>query len=276
MALVSTPLNEHNAIESASFAVVFARGLARPTFEKIREALNIFEKELPGAGAGEATLQMQGLPQIPGFGIKTLEASRFVAKLNGTPSWLVQAMGNMVQVQCHDYTSFQEVWPKARRYLLCALNAIDENIRVGEVGLQIIDRFKHTAEGVDAYDIKELFNPATRYLTPHALNAGAFWHVYQGWFDSYEDKRILHQLNLSNTLGNAKQELHTIIDHRAALRAAADGGTLELKAFVDDPQASTTSALDTLYDTLHKQNMAVIKNLLNPEKQEAIGIEGGH
>lgn len=272
MALLSTPLNNQNAIESASFVVVFSRGLAKPTFEKVRLALESLSADLPGVGSGEASIRMGGMPHIPGFGIKTPEASRFTAKPDGTPKWQVQAIGNLVQVQCNDYSNFENVWADARRYLLCALSSIDEEIPVGEIGFQVIDKFTHPAGGdLNDYQVTELFNPDSTYLTPKALKSGALWHVHQGWFDPYEGNRILQQLNLSNTTVIATQELHTVIDHRGALRSLRDDSSLDLPPFIKIQDGGLTK-LDSLFETLHKQNRGVIEDLLNDDKLKSIGI----
>lgn len=275
MALISTPLNQKNAIESASFVVVFVRGLAKPTFAKVSQALATLADELPGVGSEEVDISMGAMPQVPGLRIKTLQTSRFAAKKDGTPAWLVQATGNVVQVQCHEYTKFQDVWSVARRYLLCALSAIDEQIPVAEIGFQVIDKFTHPAGGSWAdYEMTELFSPNSVYLTPKSLQSGVLWHVYQGWFDQFDDNQILHQLNLSNTVVNSTQALHTFIDHRGALRSKSDDKPLELTPFVE-MQEDGAVKLDALFNELHVKNRAVIEDLLTPEKLHLIGIDKG-
>lgn len=275
MALVSTPLNPNNAIESASFVVVFVRGLAKPSFIKLSQALASLADELPGVGPEEVDIATSGMPKLPGLRIKTMQTSRFTAKKDGTPAWLVQATGNVVQVQCHEYTKFKDVWGTARRYLQCALSAIDEQIPVAEIGFQVIDKFTHPEGGDWAeYEMTELFDSESVYLTPKSRNSGVLWHVYQGWFDEFDGNQILHQLNLSNTVVNATQALHTFIDHRGALRSPSEEKLLELKPFVE-PQTDGSFKLDALFNELHVQNRAVIEDLLTPEKLELIGIVKG-
>lgn len=275
MALESKPLNENNAIESATFVVVFARGLAKPSFNKLTQALASLAGELPGVGPDEVDIATGAMPKLPGIRIKTMQTSRFTAKKDGTPAWLVQATGNVVQVQCHEYTKFKDVWATARRYLQCALSAIDEQIPVAEIGFQVIDKFTHPDGGNWAdYEMTELFDSESVYLTPKSRNSGVLWHVYQGWFDQFDGNHVLHQLNLSNTVVNATQALHTFIDHRGALRAPSEDTLLELKPFVE-LQADGSFKLDALFKELHAQNRAVIEDLLTPEKLKLIGITKG-
>lgn len=275
MALESKPLNKANAIESASFVVGFVRGLAKPTYKKIGEALASLEEELPGVGPDQADVSLGVMAQLPGLRIQTPQATRFVAKKDGTNEWFVQATGNVVQVQCHEYTSFQEVWKKASRYLACALGAIEENVPIAEIGFQVIDRFDYpaSADWTD-YDIAELFNPQSIYLTPNALRNGPLWHVFQGWFDDFEGNRILHQLNLTGTQASGTQQLQAFIDHRGALRGPSEGKTLELKPFLSQQDTGKTK-LDALFEVLHKMNRGVIEDLLTPQKLELIGISKG-
>lgn len=273
MALESKPLNPNNAIESASFVVGFVRGLAKPTFPKISQAIADLKEELPGVGPDQADVSMGAMPQLPGLRIQTPQAHRFAAKKDGTPEWLVQATGNVVQVQCHDYTNFKEVWAKASRYLICALTAIEENVQVAEIGFQVIDRFNYPTTGDwSEYNIAELFNTESKFLTPNALKSGPLWHLFQGWFDDYKGNRILHQLNLTGTLVGVTQQLQAAIDHRGALRGPSEDKMLDLKPFIS-PLADGKTPLDTLFDDLHKKNRAVIEDLLTPQKLESIGIQ---
>lgn len=272
MSLDSTPFAKSNAIESASFVVAFVRGLEQPTIQRISAALESLKSDLPGAGGGTVDIRVSGMPQIPGLSIKAMEASRFKAKADGTHAWQVQAIGNLVQVRCSEYTNFGAVWRDARKYLLCALSGVTEEIAVAEIGFQVIDRFTYPA-GADwsAYDMAELFNPATVYLTPKSFKAGAMWHVHQGWFDAHDGRRVLHQLNLTNTLTAAEQALQTVVDHRGALRGATDADTLDLMEFTQ-PANDGLTRLDSLFKSLHRQNRAVIEDLLTAEKLKSIGI----
>lgn len=275
MALVSTPLKPNNAIESVSFVVGFARGLSQATLLNVKAALQSL-KDLPGVGSGVAPIQLGGMPNANSFGIEVMETSRFIAKPDGTPSWLVQAIGNVVQVQCLEYTNFQDVWQQARRYLLCALSAVEVDTPVAEVGLQFIDKFLYPAGGDwNEYEMKELFNPDSIHLTRKSLRSGALWHVYQGWFEAQANTRILHQLNLSNTVVLANRQLSAVIDHRGALRAPTEGGLLDFKPLVAT-KADGTIELDDVFRTMHLQNRATIEDLLNKDKLQLIGINKGN
>jgi len=272
MALQSKPLKEHNAIERVSFVVAFSRGLPQSKLNEVRSALEDFAQELPGVGPGVAPLQMAGMQVGQGFAIETAEASRFIAKPDGMPAWAVQAVGNLVQVQCFEYTSFAEVWTRARRYLLRALSCIDEDAPVAEVAFHVVDKFEYP-QGANwqEYELAELFNPASIYLTPKAQISGALWHVYQGWFEPHDGARILHQLNLSTSVVLPDQQLNAIIDHRGALRANGDSDMLAFKPLVAHRDDGSVQ-LDEAFLTLRTHNRQAIENLLQPKKLRLIGI----
>lgn len=272
MALQSTPIKQHNAIESVFFIVAFARGLPSPTLEKIRTALAEFSQELPGTGPGVSPLQLGGMQPGGGMSIEVPEASRFIARPDGNPAWAVQALANLVQVQCFEYTSFAEVWARARRYLLRALACVDSDMPMAEIAFQVVDKFSYPVGGDWAeYDVTELFNPDSIHLTRKARESGALWHVYQGWFEPHNGARILHQLNLSNSVVLPEQQLNAIIDHRGAVRALKDSEMLAFEPMIE-VKADGTVQLDEVFDTLHQRNRTAIEDLLQPEKLKVIGI----
>lgn len=272
MALQSKPIKPHNAIESVSLVMAFARGLPSPTLEKIRAALAEFSEELPGTGSGFSPLQLGAMQASGGMSIEVPEVSRFIARPDGNAAWAVQALANLVQVQCFEYTNFADVWAKARRYLLRALSCVDSDTPLVEIAFQVVDKFQYPVGGDWAdYDIAELFNPASIYLTPKSLGSGALWHVYQGWFEPHNGARILHQLNLSNSVVLPGQQLNAIIDHRGAVRALKDSEMLSFKPMIDI-KADGTVQLDEVFSTLHKRNRQAIEDLLQPEKLRLIGI----
>lgn len=275
MALVSTPLNPNNAIESATFVIGLARGLSKPTLDLIAEKLLEFDEELPGESASLTNLQMGGLIGVNHFAIETQEAARFVSRPNGTLEWTVQAVGNLVQVQCFNYTNFADVWARARRYLLCALSAVESEIPAVEVGFQVIDKFLYPDNAEwDEYDMAELFNVHSGLLTPKSQKSGALWHVFQGWFESHPPTRVLHQLNISNTVLQPKRQLCAIIDHRGALRTAEDNQLFELRSLIEK-ESNGSVELDAIFKNLHDKNRDTIEDLLNSAKLQQIGIKKG-
>lgn len=275
MEFASKPLKPQNAIESATFVVAFAQGLAKPTLDRIQNSLRALHVELPGEGKGVAPIQF-GNPSANSIGIEVMEVSRFFANPNGTPQWSVQAIGNLVQVQCFEYTSFPEVWGRARKYLLCALEGVEPDILVNEVGFQVVDKFEYPA-GSDwsDYQMEELFNNKSKYLTENSWGSGNLWHVFQGWFESYDEGRVLHQLNISNTVTLANQQLCAVIDHRGALRGKTDTERFDFKPLLNSIGEGRIE-LDNIIGYLHKRNRDVIEDLLNPNKLKSIGIEKGN
>lgn len=273
MPIISSPLNPHNAIESATFVVGFAKGLPKPTIEQIRDRLRELSAELPGESS-VGSLQMGAVlgNSVNQFAFETPEAARFVAKPDGTHAWSVQAVGNLVQVQCFDYTNFAEVWTRAKRYLLCALPALEGTMPVMEVGFQVIDKFTYP-EGADwnDYELAELYQPASELLTPKASKSGALWHVFQGWFAPASQGRVLHQLNISNTILQHNQQLCAVIDHRGALRTPEDHSAFLLGPFIE-VSADGSVGLDEIFEKLHDHNRDTIEALLTAEKLQQIGI----
>lgn len=274
MALASKPLKPQNAIESATFVVAFAQGLAKPILDRIQNSLRSLSIELPGEGKGVAPIQF-GNSKATSIGIEVMEVSRFFANPNGTPQWSVQAIGNLIQVQCFEYTKFTEVWARARKYLLCALEGVEPDMLVNEVGFQVVDRFEYPAGSAwSDYKMGELFDIESKYLTKNSWNNDALWHVFQGWFEPYAEGRVLHQLNVSNTITLANQQLCAVIDHRGTLRGKTDAERIELKFLLKSVENGRVE-LDNIIQYLHDRNCDVIEDLLNSDKLKSIGIEKG-
>lgn len=260
--MISKPFAGHNAIEAAVFALRLQQPLDMACLQRIDGAFDQKASDPQQGGLpGKQLIQFQAGPGAP-FPPNTGELLRFVSLPSGAHAWRLQVQANAIVVTCHQYSRFNEVWPRAKRYFDLTLEAIDTPCDVMEVSHQVLDRFNyHATPGLD-YDLAELFKRGSDYLTPKAWNSGLLWHVHQGWFDENDDGfKHLHQINLSNNL--VGPDLYaTLIDHRAT-SVMKDGRPIVLG------QGQT---LDELFGQLHASNRDLLLNLLTPEKLAEIGI----
>lgn len=263
----SVPAKEHNAIDSASFSLLFAEPLQTSSIDRIRGALDGLKDALPGAGPKSVQLAIQ----VPfGNQFQITEASRFKSGSDGKLLWRVHAAGNMLHVNCASYDNYEHVWQAARHYLLVALQAADMLPPVVEVAYQVVDRFTYPL-GMDRtrYEASELYRTDSPYLTPQVWESGDLWHVFQGWFEHAEGGRTLHQVNVSNT-EDEDLVLMSVIDHRAALRGLSND-MFAVEALIALDSAGKCQ-MDSVFDKLRASNMTVIKGLLNDDKLQKIGI----
>ena len=282
MVAASRPFAEHNAIEAVAFVVVFARDFTPREAEFLLSLEASLKDELPAVlrvndmvinivdGPNASPMSSQG-QQLTGILLQHFRE-------DGRPDWALRATGNRVIVNCWKYTRWNEVWPKARRFLLAALNlvAADSN-GIAQTGLQVVDKFIYDKlPGPEDYTIGEIFRDECPYLTQQARAAGQLWHVNQGWFGESTVKdiyggRTLHVLNLaSGAIGQT--QLVTTIDHLAQTDFA--GNVLPVSAMTSPARSDRSGALvDDLFTWKHKVNRTVLLASLTDAKRQAIGLE---
>lgn len=267
---ISRPKNANNAIEIALFVLMLAEPPDADTVKSISSALQTVSEELPGTQqpTQQGFVIQIGNGMAPPFG----EVMRFKAAPNGTHEWRVQITGNMVQVACQSFSDFGDVWETASRYIRLVLGAISPQISVQEVGYQVVDKFEYDVELNPAdYDMAELFQKDSLYLTPQSWNCGLMWHVFQGWFETLNDiSTVLNQLNISNTKAIADQTVN-IIDHRVTLRAT-EGLSVTIGTLIGNG-GDDQGRLDSLFNALHHENLRIIRGLLTEAKLESIGMK---
>lgn len=277
---ISKPLREKNAIESAAFAIVCRETFSAVALAAAQRAFEAFGDELPGLEPIHAKVfnfnQATGVNADPTQ--YAIGVSRFHSHPDGTHSWRVNIQANAIVVTCFDYSEWEEVWPRARKYLATVCGVMEAPNEIIEIGFQVIDKFVYeTKVDEGAYSIHEVFKENCQYLTAKASASGLLWHVYQGWFQAAQGfssaiAKTLHQLNLSSTEEALvdKQRLATIVDHRASIRFMPN--SMSLQALIREEDGNPISALDMAFNQLRDQNKEIITELLTAEKLESIGI----
>lgn len=263
----STPFAGHNAVESASFLMVFSGILGPAAVDGIIASTEILSQDLPGLQRSEAAAP------VPGLATFTLpEMARVLTGTDGSIKWRLSAGGNTLAVQCNEYTRFDEVLAKALRYLQAALDGGTHPVPLQEIGFQVIDKFVYPPGfDRDTYRIDELFKADCPYLTPQSAKSGPLWHVHSGWFQPANTPQpLLNQINISNVdmdVGLNKQ-LGTTIDHRVILRLNGAMTTADFKSGAENQALS----LEHLFRQMHSENKAAIMRALRPEKLQQIGM----
>lgn len=266
MTPVSTPSQQHNAIEAAVFALQLVQPVDLPAVQRINAAFEALGDELPGQQLSQGAGFQFGAAQQPmQFPIAIPELVRFRARPNGTHLWRVQVQGALISVTCHEYTEFEAVWTQAKHYLNLVLSNLAGPVMLVECIHHVLDQFNYDADPEDLphYSLGELFQQDSPYLTPKAWDSGLLWHVYQGWFDRLGDGfKLLNQVNISNLRMDNGTRHATQIDHRIMARQETDV-----------PFAMNDAALmDTIFRHLHASNMTMLRGLLNEQKQAEIGM----
>ena len=116
------------------------------------------------------------------------------------------------RVQCFAYDTWSTTSAKALNFLQIAINVVaDEENPLILLAHQIIDKF--VAPSRMDYDIGNVFNKRSEFLSKHVFKAGPLWHLFQGWFEQPTSApgQLLNVLNLSTN--ETVSGFETTIDH---------------------------------------------------------------
>lgn len=116
---------------------------------------------------------------------------------------------------------------------------------------------------------QSLLKPESKYINPHAFEAGSRWHCHSGWFAPATDRHgeVLNQLNLTGLKPDAGDLSPLVtIEHIQSLKAKPGQ---ELK---DYRSTEGGGSLDDLMQRLHDANKSVLSDLLQPAVSKSINL----
>ena len=276
----ATPVGEGNAIDSIAFVLQFLR----PFGDTEVNALLSLEVALAGdfprfdtTKSVSMTLPAAGEQAQPSeVRVSGVKLQRFLA--TGKPEWMLQVHDNQIVASCLRYTKWKEVWPRSLSWISKAVHTVscDDN-PITAVAMQVIDRFEQPMPSAQGYDIEDVFWKDSPYLTKKAANAGAQWHVFQGWFDSFalaadQSCRILNVINLSCSQQGSK--LHSVIDHTLQIQLGASPLPTVPASIFGSNDRDGEGLIERAFEKLHDLNKTILRNTLSKRQLKAIELEG--
>lgn len=195
----------------------------------------------------------------------------FVKFREGTEelSWALRMSGNHISIHSLDYTRWDAIFPQILNYLNVAFSAIKKPLPLVGLGVKVVDRFKFVGSSHDEYRVDALFDPSSKFLTPHAFMSSQRWHVNTGWFgeppsrDANEE--LLHQLNVDSSVFSDEDGKFTTliaIDHSATLGDVGRVLGKPLSRFSHLEEGFDKNLSDAL-NYMHLQNKVIVHDLLN-------------
>jgi hypothetical protein len=265
----SYPVRTNNAIDHISFILTFAKDFDESTVEKLLGMsggigkLTEYETVYSIAMVMDRNLPRQ--PTSKPLGITLIKRSLDPEETEGKPEWLLRAASNSINVTCSLYTNWAEIFDIASGYIFQTLENVDtQQNPVVEFAIHTEDIFK--LDDLVEYDLGDVFNLDSDYLTKKVTNNNLLWHVHQGWFDEIQNLTILNNLNISTNFDQGQPHV-TEIGHLTS--ATTDNGK---------PRhgISNTEAIHKFVNSAalccHGINKSVIQNLLNDESKRSIGL----
>jgi uncharacterized protein (TIGR04255 family) len=202
-------------------------------------------------------------PTLSGFNLTK-------AKPDGSPARVLRVMTNVLSVHFLEYTSWKEIRPQAIDYIarcLQKLAILDRNPAVS-VLLRYIDRFTFDGVPKDA-TAGTLFRPDTKFVASRILDRGYQWHSNSGWFEPMVGATLaLNQLNVSG--GMIEATTAVIVDHNSVYNLPKPRTSIAELTHGEGEGLS----LEAILNRQHSTNADLLKNLLNQEMLDTIGLKG--
>ena len=271
----TTPIRGRNAIDEIAFVILFEKELDDKTLLKLKALETELASDLPSFGVSnvvQVVLDAQNL-RMPVFKLGGVVCFKKVDAESPRMEWFVRVEANSIVVACSEYTSWDEVWNKAKGFLFAVLEkfTIEENPIV-EIVLQCVDKFIFS-EDISEYRISEVFDFESDFLTQNLTTKNPdAWHLHQGWFENPANRtRVLHNLNLNAHKQDQTQPHETAINHLVKVRMA-DGSPVSSHDVLCGNDNSA-GHLENVMTAAHESNKTVLLNLLNDNMLSAIGLK---
>ncbi len=257
------PLNKKHAIESASFVIAYEKPFPETVVNSLSSLQEIVKDDLPlfqPINIIEFRID-QDNASIPSMG---KAAGVFLQSVNaeGKQTWGLRVEANTLILTAFEYDKWLPTSEHAFKLIKIVGNLLsDQENPVAVVGYQVIDKF--ISPPATEYDIKDVFNTKSEFLSKHALGAGKLWHVYQGWFDEPVSNpgRMLNVLNIATN--DTVDGLVTTIDHNVQIQS---------QNRISSREVINQDWLRSTYDELHNANKDVISRALNAKQKRDIKL----
>ncbi len=196
---------------------------------------------------------------------------------DGSASWALRIYHNQIDVVCHRYTRWAQVWSQAWSifaHVLDVLASEKQPTKVVSVGLKVVDQFV----GPNDYDLNELFQPSV-FIPAHVFAAGPRWQYTIGWFE--KQNAITCNLSVETLLRTVvsgpgpedrKDDLLIQISHARHTRLQRNDPELE-NWNVGAPSLES-NVLSAMTDH-HGANKTLLLELLRESMIRRVGLRGG-
>lgn len=254
------PINSLNAIEASAIALLFDRQFTPEEDVQLQRLEAELKEDFPSFSRNTLVQARIEKDKLIEHSSQQMGVTLQHFNADGKPTRVLQIQDNQLVISCFAYDRWEQVWGRAQKYLKAATACLNlAELGVTGLGLQYVDKF--TQPIASDYNISDVFNKDSKYLTANSALVGKFWHVHQGWFVPVEEtRRILNVLNVgTQELGG---NLFTIIDHTS---------TLQLRNPVPADQF-LGNGFSEIVNQLHIDNKEIIKALLNAKQLSAIGM----
>jgi uncharacterized protein (TIGR04255 family) len=264
------PFAGRNAIAEMTIGIQFAIPFGPGIGEHVDAIRTRFESDFPKYDPVQAITLSFGSPplQIPSQNAGVTGFSLTKIKADGTPARLLRVAANSVSVHFTEYTSWAEIKPKAITYILECLSELGLPAQNPAMAAFVgyVDRF--TFDGApEKATANALFQRDTKFVAARIFDSGDQWHSNSGWFQDVGGARALNNLNVSSVTTRANSSV--TLDHNSVYTYLPP-----LSSLADLTRGTKgCPAFEEILDVLHRWNADLLKNLLNREMLDTIGLK---
>jgi len=269
------PIHNAHAIEQVVFTVQVNNALDDAQLAAIEQVSAGFT-ELPakqalagvfvGVGSGPFPFSMGG-PGFPntvsGYTLQHIQPNGSVESELRVDRW-------SVMFRTIDYTRWQAVWERARKYFGAVLPIYAQSAQISAIGLNYVDKFIWNG-APEACRASSLLRSGSPYFSPHLLDLDDLWHSYTGAFLRPDEatKRLLN-VNI-----DCLDEAVPGGGRRVVAITTALTDMLNQPGFV--PTAATTdnvlSFVEARLGQMHAFEKNTLNAIINDQMNQRIGLE---
>jgi uncharacterized protein (TIGR04255 family) len=228
------PIAGRHAIKTVSFALEWQQPLQddlllllKALHSKVRDQLPrvVQRQEIafqivvsPASPVPEAPPE----PRLAGLSFEALQP-------NGEPEWSLAIERHFLAVNCHVYSRWQEIWPKAKDLLSPFVPVLARECGITVIGLQYIDQFR-VVDMSEPFRVTDLFREDSPFLPRQVFTLDDLWHSHHGYFQTMTEPtahRQLNHINIDVVSTSEERLIQMTTAHRTLLdQPATDGAML--------------------------------------------------
>jgi uncharacterized protein (TIGR04255 family) len=265
------PVNQDHAIFAVTFSATLDHVLDEGNLSAIRREHRVWRAELPAMSPVQAVMMRVNPATRAQETINAMGVQFARLRPDGSPAWLLRAVGQEVVVECFLYTRWERVWERARYYIIRVIKLLCESqieLKIPAVSLTVQDRFRVTRQ---PYDLSTLL-VHNDVLPRHVFERGSFWHSHSGWFQPENMGQVLNVVNIESRDGftspsggdDEANALFVVFMHLQQYRPteAISGNRTEFE-----------SVLNELLEKMHQSNKRLMHTMLTPDMRKRIGLD---
>lgn len=260
------PKSETHSIAEVNFALQINSELSLNDFQALKSAADTWKDLITKTQESQlfAVIGPEEDSEIPNFAppIKFMHTNSAEEV-----EWELLLEFRDIVVRCYHYTSWEQVWKKAKLFIERVFSALQTaEYSIVSANLVYLDVFQWSGEE-SAYDVRKILNGESEYVPVSIFeHESPVWHLYQGWYSEVENPiagRILERLHIDSI-----RENNRILVKFENLNRFLFGSAVNPQQLLGSGQ----NEIDRIFEILHDVNKSTLRKVLQIDLQEKINL----